>query len=172
MESDEDGGSDLGEVEFQEDSPVNPEVVELLSSDDENGGKAAKKEVKAKNDVTTDAMEGENDITTEVVDLDAEDEKSSKAPKEKAGSSKEKEKEKKKKKRQKPDVPSDESYYDSLPPKEMKYLKKNLLSEAELSQSSIVCTACYKQVNYKQEGAMMRHADLAVPVCKRYNISL
>ena len=171
MESDEDGGSDLGEVEFQEDSPVNPEVVELLSSDDDNVGKAAKKEGKAKNDVTTDVMEGENDITTEVVDLDAEDEKSSKAPKEKAGSSS-KEKEKKKKKRQKPEVPSDESYYDSLSPKEMKYLKKNLLSEAELSQSSIVCTACYKQVNYKQEGAMMRHADLAVPVCKRYSIYL
>ena len=160
MESDEDGGSDLGEVEFQEDSPVDPEVVELLSSDEDKGSKAAKK---PKNDVTTDVLEGENDITTEVVDLDGEDEKSGKA-----GSSKEKEKDKKKKKkRQKPDVPSDESYYDSLPPKELKYLKKNLTSEEELSRSSIVCTACYKQVNYKQEGAMMRHADLAVPVCKR-----
>merc|ERR1712013_281629 len=37
----------------------------------------------------------------------------------------------------------------------------------ELDTQTIVCTACFKQVNYKQEGAVMRHPDLAVPVCRK-----
>lgn len=76
-------------------------------------------------------------------------------------------KSKKPKKKTYKDDESDESFYSNISPKELKSLKKNLMSEKDLDQNSIICTACYKQVNYKQEGAVLRHSDLAVPICKK-----
>jgi len=76
-------------------------------------------------------------------------------------------KSKKPKKKSYKDDESDESFYSNLSPKELKSLKKSLMSEKDLDQNSMVCTACYKQVNYKQEGAVLRHTDLAVPICKK-----
>merc|ERR1711997_852614 len=73
----------------------------------------------------------------------------------------------KKKKKKKKKSMTDEEYFADVSPKEMKYLKKHLTLEKELDTQTIVCTACFKQVNYKQEGAVMRHADLAVPICKK-----
>merc|ERR1712130_704470 len=72
-----------------------------------------------------------------------------------------------KKKKKKKKTITDEEYFADVSSKEMKYLKKHLVSEKELDTQTIVCTACFKQVNYKQEGAVMRHADLAVPICKK-----
>lgn len=62
---------------------------------------------------------------------------------------------------------SDEKYYATVSKEEMSYLKENFLSEEELEKTTINCTACYQQVTHKQEGSVLRHPDLAVPVCKK-----
>ena len=62
---------------------------------------------------------------------------------------------------------SDEQYYSSVTEKEMKYLKKHQLPGSELDASPVVCTACHKGMDHKQEGAVVRHAALAVPICRK-----
>merc|ERR1719233_752309 len=48
----------------------------------------------------------------------------------------------------------------------MKYYKKHVLSEKELDDSTMVCTVCFRQVNHRQGGTVVRHPDLGVPICK------
>ena len=62
---------------------------------------------------------------------------------------------------------SDDQYYLSVTEKEMKYLKKHQLPGSELEASPVVCTACHKGMDHKQEGAVVRHTALAVPICRK-----
>jgi hypothetical protein len=62
---------------------------------------------------------------------------------------------------------SDSQYFLAVPEEEQNYQKKHLLASAALQERSVICTACYKQIDFKQEGAIVRHADLAVPVCMK-----
>ena len=61
----------------------------------------------------------------------------------------------------------DDEWFQSLPDVEKKFYQKNLLDEKSLEESTIVCTSCFRQINHKQAGAVMRHPHLGVPVCKQ-----
>lgn len=61
----------------------------------------------------------------------------------------------------------DDEWFESLPDAEKKFYHKHLLDEKSLEESSIVCTSCFRQINHKQAGAVMRHPHLGVPVCKQ-----
>ena len=61
----------------------------------------------------------------------------------------------------------DDEWFQSLPEAETKFYKKNFLDGKSLEESSIVCTSCFRQINHKQAGAVMRHPHLGVPICKQ-----
>ena len=64
-------------------------------------------------------------------------------------------------------IPNDDEWFAQIQEKEMKYYKKHLLLEKELDESTVVCTACFRQVNHKHAGAVVRHPALGVPICKQ-----
>ena len=61
----------------------------------------------------------------------------------------------------------DDEWFESLPEAETRFYKKNFLDGKSLEESSIVCTSCFRQINHKQAGAVMRHPHLGVPICKQ-----
>ena len=61
---------------------------------------------------------------------------------------------------------SDEEWLDSLPEKERNWYQRNLLSSEQIDSKIIVCTACFKQTNHRNEGEVSRHPTLGVPICK------
>ena len=62
---------------------------------------------------------------------------------------------------------NDDDWFEQISEKEMKYYKKHVLIDKELDESTVVCTACFRQVNHKHAGAVVRHPDLGVPICKQ-----
>merc|ERR1712029_241525 len=61
----------------------------------------------------------------------------------------------------------DEQWIADLDKAELKYHKKHLLDEKELEECSIVCTSCFKQINHKNVGSVLRHPQLGVPICRQ-----
>ena len=61
----------------------------------------------------------------------------------------------------------DDQWFSELSAEEIKYHKKNFLSEKDLDDVTIVCTSCFRQINHKQAGSVLRHPHLGVPVCKQ-----
>ena len=59
------------------------------------------------------------------------------------------------------------NWLSELSDEDKSYFKKHLLTENDLDDSTIVCTACFRQVNHKHAGAVLRHSELGVPVCKQ-----
>ena len=158
MESEEETEvSDVESVKFEMEEDVDENDADVINLDsDDEAVVIIEKEVKEAKD---DGIE-----VIEVQQNGREPEKEGGDSDEKAEDASENGKKKKKKKKK---TITDEEYFADVSSKEMKYLKKHLVSEKELDTQTIVCTACFKQVNYKQEGAVMRHADLAVPICKK-----
>merc|ERR1712096_79330 len=62
---------------------------------------------------------------------------------------------------------SDDEWFAGIGSKELKFYKKNMGSEEKMEENTIVCTACYRQINHKIPGMVLRHPDLGVPVCKQ-----
>merc|ERR1712032_1204391 len=158
VESEEDTEvSDVESVKFEMEDEVVENGADVINLDSDDDEVVIEKEVKE-----------EQDDGIEVIDV----QQNGKEPEKEGGDSDDKaeagssENGKKKKKKKKKSM-TDEEYFADVSSKEMKYLKKHLTLEKELDTQTIVCTACFKQVNYKQEGAVMRHADLAVPICKK-----
>ena len=61
----------------------------------------------------------------------------------------------------------DETWFDNLSQEEKSHHEKHLLTDKDLQESCIVCTSCFRQINHKQVGAVMRHPHLGVTVCKQ-----
>ena len=148
--------SDVESVKFEMEDEADENGADVINLDSDDDEVVIEKELKEEND---DGIEVIDDVKQNGKGAEKEGGDSD----DKAENASENGKKKKKKKKS----ITDEEYFADVSSKEMKYLKKHLVSEKELDTQTIVCTACYKQVNYKQEGAVMRHADLAVPICKK-----
>jgi len=62
---------------------------------------------------------------------------------------------------------NDDEWFAQIPEKELKYYKKHVFLDKDLDESTVVCTACFRQVNHKHAGAVVRHPELGVPICKQ-----
>ena len=62
---------------------------------------------------------------------------------------------------------SNEEWFSNLPAEEILHHKEHVLDALELERESVVCTSCFRQINHKQAGAVLRHPVLGVAVCKQ-----
>ena len=62
---------------------------------------------------------------------------------------------------------SNEEWFSNLPAEELLHHKEHVLDALELERESVVCTSCFRQINHKQAGAVLRHPVLGVAVCKQ-----
>ena len=161
----EDEEEEMEMEEEEDDTDVESIKFEMEDEPDENGADVIDLDSDGDEVIIEEEVKEAADDGIEVIDVQQNEEGS----KEKGGDPEDKTEnasESKKKKKKKKSL-TDEEYFAEVSSKELKYLKKHLIPEKDLDTQTIVCTACYKQVNYKQEGAVMRHEDLAVPICKK-----
>ena len=157
VEMEEEDDTDVGSVKFEMEEDPADNGADVIDLDSESDEVVIEKQVQEVQDEGVDLIEVQKNGERSKKEEGTSDKKS-----EEGIENRKNEKKKKKKKHI-----TDEDHFAEVASKEMKYLKKHLISERELDTQTIVCTACFKQVNYKQEGAVMRHPDLAVPVCRK-----